>query len=163
MEQWEVQRTEGVCAGTNRKLEPGEEYYAALIDKETFFERRDYSCDYWEQHQPEVFSFWKTKIPEPSQKKKLFVDDNVLVNLFERLAEEKEELKVNFRFVLALILMRKRRLKYEDSRRDGTREIWSMRFVRETETHDVINPQLTEEQIQEVSQELSTILQAEFE
>ena len=97
-----------------------------------------------------MFSFWKTKIPEPSQKKKLFVDDSVLINLFERLAEEKEELKVNFRFVLSLILMRKRRLKYEDSRRDGTREIWSMRFVRETETHDVFNPQLTEEQIQEV-------------
>jgi hypothetical protein len=163
MEQWEVQRTEGVCAGSNRKLEPGEEYYATLIDKETFFERRDYSCEYWEQHQPEVFSFWKTKIPEPSQKKKLFVDDSVLINLFERLAEEEEDLKVNFRFVLALILMRKRRLKYEDSRREGVREIWSMRFVRETETHDVINPQLTEDQIQEVSQELSTILQAEFE
>ena len=86
----------------------------------------------------------------------------MLINLFERLAEEKEELKVNFRFVLALILMRKRKLKYEDSRRDGAREIWSMRFIRETETHDVINPQLTEEQIQEVSQELSTILQAEL-
>ena len=163
MEQWEVQRTEGVCAGTNRKLEPGEEYYATLIDNKTFFERRDYSCAYWEQHHPEVFSFWKTRIPEPSQKKKLFVDDSVLINLFERLGVETEELKVNFRFVLALILMRKRRLKYEDSRREGAREIWSMRFVRETETHDVINPQLTEEQIQEVSQELSTILQTEFE
>ena len=162
MEQWEIQRGAGVCAGNSRQLEPGEEYFAALIDKKDSFERVDYCCEYWDEHQPEVFSFWKTQVPLPSQKKKLFVDDSVLINLFERLAEEKDQLKINFRFVLALILMRKRLLKYEDTDRRENLEIWQMRFVREKDIHQVINPHLDDEQIQQVSQELSSILQAEL-
>lgn len=159
MEQWEVQRSAGRCAGTDRELTPGEEYYAALVDKETCFERCDYSCEYWEEHRPEVFSFWKTRIALPNQKKKLFVDDGILINFFERLAQETEPVRVHFRFVLALILMRKRLLKYQDSvRKDGV-EVWQMRFVRETDIHEVVNPQLDEEQIQHVSEELSSILE----
>jgi hypothetical protein len=158
MEQWAVQRSSGVCAGTGKELKPGEEYYAVLIDNQTTFERLDYSIEYWQEHQPEVYSYWKTQIPLPNEKKKMFVDDGVLINFFERLVQEKEQIKVNFRFVLALILMRKRLLKYEDSFRRDDQEIWKMRFVREKEIHEVVNPQLDDEQIEQVSQELSGIL-----
>jgi len=162
MEQWQVQRTTGVCAGSGRPLNPGEEYYAALIDKNNAFERVDYSAEFWQTQSPPVYSFWKTRVPLPNQKKKLFVDDDVLRNFFERLESETDSLKVNFRFVLALILMRKRILKYEDTRRENNREIWKMRFVREEKIHDVVNPHLDEEQIQKVSQEISAILQGEL-
>lgn len=162
MEQWEVQRGAGVCAGSGRKLEPGEEYIAVLVDKGDRFERQDYSLAFWEQQRPEVFSFWKTRIPEPNQKKKLFVDDGVLINFFERLGQETEPLKVHFRFVLALILLRKKLLKYVDTRREDGREIWRMRLGKEDEVHEVVNPHLTDEQIQEVSGELSAILQGEL-
>jgi len=162
MEQWQVERTSGLCQGTGNKLQPGDEYYAALKETESGFSRCDYSREYWEEHKPEVYSFWQTQVPMPNQKKKLFVDDGLLINFFERLAEEKELIKINFRFVLALILMRKRILKYVDSRREDDVEIWRMRMVRSTDIHEVVNPHLDEEQIQEVSQELSQILQGEL-
>ncbi len=162
MEQWEIQRTQGRCAGTDRVLEPGEEYYAALIDTRETFERRDYCSEYWETHHPEVFSFWKTQIPLPSEKKKLFVDDSVLINFFERLGQETEPLKIQFRFVLTLILMRKRLVKYEDSFKRDDREIWNVRLMRDKELHEVVNPNLTDEQIEQVSGELSVILQGDF-
>ena len=162
MEQWEVKRGSGLCAGTGSKFGPGQEYYAALIDIEGGFERRDYSIEYWDGHELKVYSFWKTRVPLANQKKKLFVDDDVLINFFERLAGEEEQIKVNFRFVLALILMRKRILKYEDSHREDDKEIWQMRLVRETKIREVINPKLDNEQIEQVSQELSSILQGEL-
>lgn len=162
MEQWEVQRSQGQCFGTEEPLEPGQEYYAALIDTGTTFERRDYSCDFWQQQQPPVYSFWKTRMPEPNQKKNLFVDNSVLINLFERLADETEETKLNFRFVLTLILMRKRIIKYLDTRRENDKEIWNVQLVREKQAFEVTNPQLDDEQIQEVSSQLSSILQGEL-
>ena len=162
MEQWEVQRSDGQCKGTGKKMEPGEEYYAALVNNKNCFERSDYCLEYWQDQQPQVFSFWKTRMPLPNQKKKMFVDDSVLINLFERLCDQKEPLKVHFRFVLALILMRKKILKYEDSQKEGETEIWKMRFVRDTKIHEVTNPNLDEEKIQHVSQELSAILQGEL-
>ena len=163
MDQWEVQRSSGICAGTERPLDVGEDYYAALVETEQGFERRDYSCAYWDEHHPVVFSYWKTRVPEPNQTKKLFVDDNVLVNFFERLEGETEPLRINFRFVLTLILMRKRLLKYNDSKQEDGQEVWSLRRVGTQEIHKVVNPQLTEEQIQEVSQELGAILRGDLE
>ena len=101
-------------------------------------------------------------MPLPNQKKKLFVDDEILINFFKRLEDEKEPIKVHFRFVLALILMRKKILKYEDTRREAGQEIWKMRFVKETEMHEVVNPELDDPQIEQVSQELSSILHGEL-
>lgn len=161
MEQWEIQRPLGRCAGTDTPFEPGQEFYAALVEIDGSFQRRDYSVEFWNEHHPQVFSYWKTHLPEPNQKKKLFVDDSVLVNFFERLAEETDPLKMNFRFVLALILMRKRILKYEATVRGSGQEVWQMRQTGSKQIHDVINPQLNEEQIQQVSNEISAILQGE--
>jgi hypothetical protein len=42
--------------------------------------------------------------------------------LFERLGEATEATKLNFRFVLGLILMRKRRIVYETSRVEEGKE-----------------------------------------
>jgi hypothetical protein len=161
MEQWEVQRSQGQCHGTGEPLQPGQEYYAALIDLTDTFERRDYSCDYWDQQLPQVFSYWKTHAPLPNQKKKLFVDNDLLINLFERLADETELVKINFRFVLTLILMRKRLIKYLDSRQEDQEEIWNVQLVRDKQDFSVVNPQLDDSQIEEVSKQLSTILQGE--
>ena len=137
MEQWQVQRGVGKCLGTEKEIQPGEEYFAALIETEEGFERQDYSQEYWLEHKPAVYCFWKTRVPIKAEKKKLFVDDGVLINIFERLANEEDAMKINFRFVLALILMRKRLLKYEDTQRTDDQEIWTMRFVRDTKVHTI--------------------------
>jgi len=163
MEQWQVARTECLCAGSGEKLTPGTIYYASLVDAGETFERKDFSEPYWDNESPEVFSYWKTVIQNPNEKKKLLVDDNVLVNLFERLETVEEAAKLNFRFVLNLILMRKRRVKYEGSYNKNDQEFWKMRLVREKKYSDVLNPNLTESEIEAVSQELSSILNSELE
>lgn len=161
MEQWEVQRSSGVCSLCQKTLEPCHIYYAALIDHEDSFVRQDFCADCWETQQAKSYSFWQTRVPEPNQKRSLFVDDSVLINFFERLADETEPLRINFRFVLMLILMRKRILKYVNTiQKDGT-EIWQMRQVGTDTQHSVINPHLDEEKIQEVSEELSAILRGD--
>ncbi|MCF7957641.1 MAG: hypothetical protein K9M57_04250 [Phycisphaerae bacterium] len=161
MEQWQVQRGAGKCSGSDKELLPDEEYYAALIETQDGFERKDYCLEYWNEHAPETYCFWKTRVPVKNAKKKMFVDDGILINIFERLANEDESVKINFRFVLALILMRKRILKYEDSKRIDEQEVWKMRFVRDKKTHNVINPQLNDDEIEKVSQELNAVLHGE--
>lgn len=127
----------------------------------------------------EMFSFWKTIVPAAQQKKKLLVDDSVLMDVFARMEGKREPQEVRFRFVLALILMRKRLLRYEgvEEQVAGEGEVWRM-VVRGSgagggsggggtggETPGVVhvvNPHLTEEQIAEVSQQLSAILAEEL-
>ena|SRR3989339_786960 len=160
MAEWEIERPLGQCCGTDRQIEPGEEYFAALVKTVDGFARRDFSAQYWESNHPEVFCYWKTKLPEPNQKRKLFIDDEMLMAFFERLANETEQDKVNFRFVLALILMRKKKLKYDTSRTDDGKEIWVLRVSGEKTTSEVINPHLTEEQIERLSGQVEQIMAA---
>jgi hypothetical protein len=120
-----------------------------------------------------MFSFWKTTVPAQEQKKKLLVDDAVLMDVFSRMEGKTEPQEIRFRFVLALILMRKRLLKYETTEPgpaatpDNPKppETWRM-LPKATEgwgaAVSVINPHLTADQIAEVSQQLSAILAEEI-
>ena len=59
-------------------------------------------------------------------------------------------------------MMRKRLLVYESTRKDGERELWSMRFKGTEDKLDMINPRLDEQQVAEVSQQLGEILNEEL-
>lgn len=162
MSEWEVDKPFGRCYGTGRKIEYGEEYFGALVETGEGLQRRDFCADYWESQKPEVFCYWKTKLPQPGQKRQLFVDDQMLMAFFERLEKETEQEKIDFRFVLALILMRKRILKYDATRVEDDKEIWHLRIVGEKQTVEVVNPHLDEEQVEQLSSQIGEILQAEL-
>ncbi len=162
MDEWEIDKPLGQCYGTGKKIEYGEEYFAALVETEDGLQRRDFCADYWLAEKPNVFCYWKTKLPHPDRKKHIFVDDEMLMAFFERLERETEQERINFRFVLALILMRKRRLKYDSSKIEDDKEIWRLRIVSDKQFVDVVNPHLSEEQIEQLSSQLSEILQADL-
>ena len=66
--------------------------------------------------------------------------------------------KVNFRFVLGLVLMRKRLLTYELSHATGGQEYWRVRLKGRESSIDLVNPRLDEQQVAQVSEQLGQIL-----
>jgi hypothetical protein len=164
MADWEIKKTLGQCSGTEKEFEVGEEFVAALVQTDEGLQRLDFSTDYWNKNQPEVFCFWRTKMVDPDQKKKLFIDDAMLMAFFDRLAEETDPEKINFRFVLTLILMRKRKLKYDGCTiDDDATEVWSLKVTGQDRFAKVTNPHLTEEQVEGLTAQMGQILQADFE
>jgi len=163
MAEWDINRPLGQCAGTGKIIEPGEEYFAALVETAEGLERKDFCADFWQQNPPGVYCFWKSKMPLPNQKKKMFIDDDMLMAFFERLGTETDPDKINFRFVLTLVLMRKRKLKYDNSRNEDGKEIWQLKVTGQQETVEVVNPHLTEEKIEELSSQVGQILQVELD
>ena len=160
---YEVARPRGQCAVCQAPVEPRQPLMAALRETAAGFERLDVCLACWETFdRADLIGFWRTTMPLAEQKKKLFVDDEVLCRLFERLSEAAEPAKLNFRFVLGLILMRKRLIVYEGSREDGAGEVWSVRFKGQEQRMDLLNPKLEEGQIQDVSNQLSEILNEEL-
>lgn len=162
MGEWEINKPLGQCYGTGRKIEHGEEYFGALVETDEGLQRRDFCVDYWESEKPDVFCYWKTRLPHHNQKKQIFVDDEMMLAFFERLEKETEQEKVNFRFVLALILMRKRRLKYDATRFEDDKEIWCLRIAGDKQIVEVVNPHLDEEQIEQLSSQIGQILQTDL-
>jgi hypothetical protein len=163
MDEWEINKPLGQCCGSGNKIEYGEEYFAALVQTEDGLQRRDFCADYWQSEKPNVFCYWKTKLPDPGQKKRIFVDDEMLMAFFERLEQESEREKINFRFVLTLILMRKRRLKYDSTKTENDREFWRLRVVgSDKQFVEVVNPHLDEEQIEQLTTQMGQILQTDL-
>lgn len=196
---YHVPRTTGVCARTGRELSPGEPVVAALIeltDDEREAIRRarpddpalglglrriDVAAEAWEAGDrpgPEaVFSYWKTAVPEPNAKPKLFVDDASLLQLLVRLEDAEGDERVAFRFVLALILLRKKLLRFDGSEtrgvdRDGV-AVPTPHWVLvpkldpakgplgkwdEDRPIAVINPELTDERVAQVTEQLGEVL-----
>ena len=153
-----VSRPVGRCAISGRDIKPGEVFHTALFEQGEAFERRDYAAECWTGPPEGAFCAFRTRLAEKPSRKSLLVDDDVLMQFFLRLADAGDAGKRNFRFVLALILMRKRLLKYERTRREETTEIWELRGAKDGQSHRVINPRLDEEQVAAVTAELSAIL-----
>lgn len=187
---YDIERPSGQCAFTGRALQPGEAYMVALVDVDptpenpSGLKRLDVSVSAWQggQRPGRVFSHWKATVPEPAARKKLFVDDGVLMNLLIRLADAEQPQRVAFRFVLALILMRKKLLRYDgtqtrtvptDEGKDIIQEWWLMTpkldvskgiFGKwnDAEQLSILDPRLDEAQIAAVTQQLGEILEAEL-
>ncbi len=162
MSEWEIDKPLGQCSGTGKKIEYGEEYFAALVETNEGLVRRDFCADYWLAEKPNVYCYWKTRLPRPDEKKHKFVDDEMLMAFFVRLEKETEQEKINFRFVLALILMRKRRLKYDSSKIEDNKEIWRLRIAGEKEFVEVTNPNLDDEQVKQLTSQVGEILQTDL-
>jgi len=195
---YDIQRPTGQCAITGRTLEPGDAYVATLVEcdpdapptddasdtqqqaaQALGLQRVDVSLEAWQQgKRPErLFGFWRTTVAHPEQKKQLFVNDDLLMNLFVRLEEADEPQRLAFRFVLGLILMRKRLLRYDGTEHrtgpDGQLQDWWLMTPRgaaaaavgmtgEPQAIAVLDPHLGEQDVQHVTEQLGQILEAEL-
>jgi len=167
--QYSVGRVSGTCVATGRELVAGDRVVAALVENEEgALERVDFSAEAWDEgRRPErLFSHWRTVVPEPGERRTPFVDDEVLVDLFDRLGEDEREDRTAFRFVLGLILMRKRLLRFTGKLPGGAGpETWLMRRRGqdpETESIRLVNPGLGDDDVSELTAQLGEILQGDL-
>ena len=156
---WEISKTTLSCATDGRQFDEEEEIYSALYDEEGVFVRRDYCVGCWPPADTgKVFSFWKTRIPSRNAPAKKFVDDEVIMDFFKRLEGHNDEQKRNFRYVLSLLLMRKKVLKFVSMQREGDDLVMALHDRVADATYEVIDPRLSEEQINQVSDEIGQVL-----
>ena len=108
---FDVQRCTRRCAATDRPLEPGDECYSVLESQGAEIVRKDFSSEGWSGPAAAAFAWWKSRIPEPTAKKVKLAPNEVLLELFDQLADQPE--RQDMRYVLALLLVRRRVLRLD--------------------------------------------------
>ncbi|MBX3357207.1 MAG: hypothetical protein KF745_02145 [Phycisphaeraceae bacterium] len=156
----------GVCAATGSALGPGDRFVAVLLEHDETEElvRVDYSADAWDSGarppRPDlVFATWRAVVAAPDAKRRVLVDDAALVDLFEQLADTTEPRRLAFRYVLALILIRKRLLVCEATR--GSTMLVRPKGPRDEGTPaatEVIDPGLDDATILDVTEQLTAVM-----
>ncbi|HEX2474056.1 MAG TPA: hypothetical protein VHK01_04895 [Lacipirellulaceae bacterium] len=167
---FEVQRSTRRCAATQRTLEPGETCYSVLEIQGADIVRKDYCHEAWTSAPDGAFGWWKTRIPEPTAKKVKLAPNEVLLQLFDEMADLHDQ--QDLRYVLTLLLVRRRVLRLDlpvgeigshSARSDSEAAVETM-FVycpqRDT-TYEVPVAMPAAERIDEIQQRLSELLVAD--
>lgn len=161
--EYNISKSDSLCRSCGKPLEPGSELVATVREVGEELRREDFCPDCWSarasQEDPGLLGLWHGRVPAPTEKRKLLVDDELLVNLLQRLEQADTPAKVNFRFVLALILMRKKLLVYDRTEPTQDRETWVMHLRGDDRCVKVINPRLDDDKIAEVSEQLGQIME----
>ena len=156
MTDYQIQAPTRHCSATGRPLRTGEKYFTVLLDEQGKFVRKDFSAEAWQGPPEQAFSFWTARVSD--QQRRLQIDDELLVDCFQRLESETESSRINFRYVVALLLMRRKRFRFEEVKTENDTEILCLRCAKTRTVHEVLNPRLTEEEITQVQEEVFKVL-----
>lgn len=159
MTDYDVPAPTRVCAASGRALSPGDRFYTVLAEDGGKFVRTDYAADAWAGPPDGVVAYWSGTVPPADKPRRPAIDDDALRDCFERLAGATDADGLNFRYVAALLLMRRKRFKFEDAFRDEAgRDVMLVRDARGGAVHQVTDPRLADDQIAAVQTELFRVL-----
>lgn len=159
MTDYEIQGPARVCAATGRELKPGDRFHAVLTERGGKFVRTDYAADAWAGTPPGAVAHWAGRVPAADKPRRPVVNDELLLGCFDRLKDSADADAANFRYVAALLLMRRKRFRFEDVARDPRgRDVLILKDAKGGAVHHVTDPRLTDEQVAAVQAEVFRVL-----
>ena len=162
-EEWKIASGRKECARCGRKFEEGETLFSALYEEGYEFKRLDYCRACWGGSGEGTFSFWRTQVP-PNDEPNPLPPNEALLEMFRKLREGSNARREQFRYVLALLLRRKKVLKLlRRDRRAGGEEVLVLEERGSGENSSVTVPRLSEAEAKGLSDELSGLLNARVE
>ena len=133
---------------------PGEKFFGVLFEEAGKLVRRDYCVAAWVGAPEGALGFWQGKVTTGATPKKPPIDDELLLDCLARLEGQNEPARLSFRYVLALLLLRRKRFRLEEARQEGGREVLVLRCPRTGARHQVLDPGLTDEEMEAVQDDV---------
>ncbi len=146
------------CAETGDELMPGSLCYSALVEQDGRYVRVDYSEEGWPGPVENSIGFWKHRIPDVVSDKPKPPDADDLLTYFEQLTEDANPARDKLRYVLGLLLLQKRRLKMDGTRRDGDTEFLQLIGSHGEGPYEVQDFDLSDDELQTLQQSVSALL-----
>ena len=154
---WEIRKRSDICTATQRPFAEGEFFFTAIFRDGDGFRREDLSEEAWNARpaDPQPISFWRSKfeMPPPPPPEPLAKQD--AEGILRKLIEENSDTTKNARYILALMLERKRLLKPMES---TDPDVLVYERAGTGETFLIPNPRLSLAQVPEVQKEVSALL-----
>ncbi|MBL8827060.1 MAG: hypothetical protein JNM18_08745 [Planctomycetaceae bacterium] len=136
MTDFEVERCTRHCAASGRPLVEGEDFFSVLLPDGTQLKRLDYAVEAWPGPPAEAIGWWKSKMPTSDHKQPKLAPSEILLKLFTELENVPDQR--DLRYVLSLLMIRRRILRLEDTIPDEHGgELMMLYCARDESTHHV--------------------------
>lgn len=150
------------CAATGNPLQPGTVVQSVLFERHGQFERLDFSVAGWTGMPGGALARWRCRVPEPVRQSQAPLDPESLLSYFEQLVEDANPAHDKLRYVLALFLLQRRRLKLDGSRHDGERDLLQVSGSRGEGPYEIVDQQLAEAEIRQLQGEIAQLMNTEW-
>lgn len=156
-EEWKIARRGRACSVCGRAFESEEEHYSGIAEVESRFERRDVCLGCWDRR-PELFSFWKTRMPRLERRR--LEDVGAMQEFFKRLLEKPSDdpARAKIAYLTALLLARKRRVRLLGSR-DGRLRLeksWDGEAV------EIPDPPISDAELEDLRRQMEALFDIEL-
>lgn len=132
MLEFEIQRSTRKCHATERELKPGEKFYSVLVPEGADVARYDYALEAWQGPPENAIGWWQAEVPDPQAKKVNWAPNDVMLHLFQQW--ESDPTQADIRYVLTLLMVRRRILRLEEMERSPEGEEAMVVFCQANET-----------------------------
>lgn len=156
--EYDIQPPTRRCSVTGRELRPGERFFTALVEEQGRMERRDFAPEAWKGPPGGTFGYWCGKVPPPNAAQRPRFDDDLLEECFQRLEGAVEPAQIHFRYVVALLLVRRRRFRLEEALTENGQSWLRLRHARSGEEVRILDPRLSEDEMNQVQDEVFRVL-----
>jgi hypothetical protein len=165
---WKIKPRTGECHHSGVMFADEEPFYTCIFDdpESDGFLRRDFSVDSWKEIsgklEPSPYSFWKShfKEPKPTGKQEA-VKQNSAEAMLHRMIEEAQPETENARYILALMLERKKILIPTEVKETETSRLLFYEHKDTGSVYIVADPQLKLDEIGSIQEEVSELLEME--
>jgi hypothetical protein len=161
---WTIQSRSGRCSATGRDFAEDEFFYTLLFRERDGFRREDLSEEAWKERSAvpgaeQPYSFWRARFePAPAAPPEALAKETA-EDLLRRYMTESDEGHANARYILALMLERKRLLKQIEAKEDIHGRTLVYEHVKTGEVFIVPDPGLRMDQVEAVQNEVAALLQ----
>lgn len=162
---WDISRPKRECHLSGCELTEGMTFYTALREDGESFARQDYSLEAWEEvDRSPFFSYWKSRIQSNAARKdaRLVIDTEAFYAFFRDLGESDKPHRQLFRYLVALLLVRKRVLRLDEIEKTPEGETLLLFDNRAKEEIRVFAPPATPAQLEEAETELNQIFECQI-
>jgi hypothetical protein len=160
---WTIQHRSTHCAATARPFADGEYFYTLLFYKKGEFHREDLSEEAFKERKDatQPFSFWRAKFEPPPPAQPEAVNKQTAEDLLRTYMLESTPEHSNARYILALMLERKRLLKEVEVKRGDDGSLTRIyEHVKTGEVFVIPDPQLRLDQVEELQIQVASLLGA---
>jgi hypothetical protein len=160
LSEWEIKTRARQCARTQEAFVDGATIFTLLFRDRDGFKREDISEEAWLHIKDgvEPFSFWKSKYQSPPPPAPDPMPKESVEQLLRRLLEEDLPEHVNLRYVLAIMLERKKTLKHVDTRETADEKILIYEHAKTGEVFIILDPRLRLDQLDSVQEEVYLLM-----
>ena len=160
-QEWSIQGRSNRCSATGEPFQEGEFFYTLLFDEKEGLRREDLSEAAWKtrENAPEPFSFWRSKYEAPTPPAPEPLGKQTAEDLLRQYMQETGPQHASARYILALMLERKKQLKQVEARlgENGERTL-IYEHAKSGEVFVIPEPQLHLHQIEQVQMEVAALL-----